>query len=85
MEEHCAYPVYGYQQPAAEARTRRAVPPRSAMTLIPGCWTRFLAIKHRPDIHAFVEGGHYACAPIVNGLAAHSVTPVSRLRRDTCP
>ena len=37
---------------------------------------------HRPDIRIFVGDGHYACEPMVTGLADRGLILVSKLRRD---
>ena len=40
-----------------------------------------LTIEHRPNIDVFVGDGHYACAPMVEGLADRGLILVSKLRR----
>ncbi|MYC62555.1 MAG: transposase [Caldilineaceae bacterium SB0661_bin_34] len=88
LKEHCSYPVHGCLQPSSGPRTRRSVrrtrPPRAAVTAMLALLDEALAVdpEQRPDIRVFVGDSHYACEPMVAGLAARGLVLVSKLRRD---
>ncbi len=81
LEEHCAYPVHGRLQPAPEVH-RSGRPPRAEVAVMLDLLDEALAVAHRPDSDLFVGDGHYACKPMVTGLAARGLVLVSKLRRD---
>jgi len=86
LDEHCSYPVHGGLQEATAPRSRRSArrsrPPRAEVTKMLALLDEALAVAHRPDIDVFVGDGHYACEPMVTGLAARDLVLVSKLRRD---
>ena len=88
LKEHCSYPVHGCLQPSSGPRARWSVrrrrPPRAAVTAMLALLDEALAVDpdRRPDIRVFVGDGHYACEPMVAGLAARGLVLVSKLRRD---
>ena len=79
LDEHCSYPVHGDLQEAAAPRSR---PPRTEVTKMLALLDEAPTVEQRPDIDVFVGDGHYACEPMVTGLAARDLVLVSKLRRD---
>ena len=86
LDEHCSYPVHGGLQEAAAPRSRRSArrsrPPRAEVTKMLALRDEALAVAHRPASDIFVGDGHYACEPMVTGLAARDLVLVSKLRRN---
>ena len=86
LDEHCSYPVHGCLQPASAPRSRRRArrsrPPRAEVAAMLALLDEALAVEHRPDIDVFVGDGHYACEPMVAGLADRGLDLVGKLRRD---
>ncbi len=74
LDEHCSYPVHGGLQEAGVPRSRRSArrsrPPRAEVTRMLALLDEALTVAHRPASDVFVGDGHYACEPMVTGLAA---------------
>ncbi len=56
--------------------------PRAEVAKMLALLDEALAVAHRPDIDVFVGDSHYACEPMVAGLAARDWVLAGKLRRN---